>query len=77
MLSSRSNLFETLKIFFANIPFFANRRQITYRLWSLEENEYAAIKYPINLKHLKKTSINDDTDSKNQEIALIPIFYDF
>ena len=57
MLSARSFLFQDLFhtfFFFANILFFATRRQITYFLWSLEENEYAGIKYPINLKYLQK-----------------------
>ena len=35
---------------------------MTYFLWSLEENEYAGIKYPIYLKHPKKTDIDEDTD---------------
>ena len=56
------------------MPFFANRHQITCFLWSLEKNEYAGIKYPINLKHPQKTSIVDDTDSKSRKISLIPIF---
>ena len=42
---------KTIKIFFAKIPFSVTHHQITYFLWSLEENEYAVIKYPINLKH--------------------------
>ena len=46
--------FKRLTIFFAKILFFANRHQITYFLLSLKENEYASIKYLINLKHPKK-----------------------
>ena len=38
-------------IFFAKILFSAYLHQITYFLLSLEENEYAGIKYPIVLKH--------------------------
>ena len=41
-------------IFFAKILFSVNHHQITYFLLSLEENEYAGIKFPINLKHPKK-----------------------
>ena len=43
-----------LKFFFAKIPLSATRHQITYFLRSLEENECACIKYPINMKHPKK-----------------------
>ena len=48
------HFFKTLKILFAKIPFSENCHQITYFLWSPEENEYAGIKYPINLQHLPK-----------------------
>ena len=41
-------------MFFAKILFSVNHHQITYFLLSLEENEYAGIKFPINLKHPKK-----------------------
>ena len=41
-------------IFFAKILFSVNHHQITYFLLSLEEYEYAGIKFPINLKHPKK-----------------------
>ena len=51
------NFFKTLKRFFAKIPFFANHQQVTYFLWSLEENEYAGIKNPINLKHPEKLTL--------------------
>ena len=61
----------TAKIFFAKTTFFGNCYQITCFLWSLEKNEYAGIKYPINLKHPKKTSIDDDTDSKSREMSLL------
>ena len=46
--------FKILKIFFAKVSFSENRHQITYFLWSPEENGYADIKYPINLKHPQK-----------------------
>ena len=45
------NFFKTLK------RFFANHQQVTYFLWSLEENEYAGIKNPINLKHPEKLTL--------------------
>ena len=44
------NFLKTLKIFFAKIPFSANCHQTTYFLWTLEENEYTGIKYPMNVK---------------------------
>ena len=54
MLSTRSYLFQNTYNIFCKKIFSANRHQITYFLWSLEENEYTAIKYPINLKLPKK-----------------------
>ena len=52
-------------IFFAKILFSAIRHQKTYFLSSLEENEDADIKYPINLKHSKNTSIDEQAEQAN------------
>ena len=54
MRSTRSYFFKTLIIFYAKILFPANHLQRTYFLLGIEENEYAGIKFPINLKHPKK-----------------------
>ena len=54
MRSTRSYFFKTLIIFYAKILFSANHLQRTYFLLGIEENEYAGIKFPINLKHPKK-----------------------
>ena len=61
---------KTLKIFFAKIPLFANCHQITYFLWSLEQNGYPGIKHP-------KASIDDNTDSMSQELAWILFLFFF
>ena len=51
------NFLKHFKIFFAKKPFSANCHQITYFLWTLEENQFAGIKCPINLKHPPKIFI--------------------
>ena len=52
--------------FITKIPFSSTRHQITYCLCTLEENEYAGIKYPTNLKHPpKKSSIDEDINISN------------
>ena len=43
MLSTRSYLFQNTENIFCKNTIFRNRHQITYSLWSLEENEYAGI----------------------------------
>ena len=52
--------------FITKIPFSSTRHQITYCLCTLEENEYAGIKYPTNLKHPpKKSSTDEDINISN------------
>ena len=51
MPGTRSYLFQNT---FAKITYSATHHQITNFSWSLEENKYADIKYPINLKHPQK-----------------------
>ena len=51
MLGTRSYLFQNTHNTFSKNTVFANRHQIIYFLLSLEGNESAGTKYPINLKH--------------------------
>ena len=72
MLNTWSYLFQnTYNMFFKNNIF---RKYIFY--W-VAENEYAGIKHTINQKHPKKTSINENNDSKCREIIWSPFFCDF
>ena len=64
-------------IFFCKNTIFCNSPPKTIFLLSLEENEDAGIKHPVNLKHPQKTSIGDQADPMSSEIAWIPIFLPF
>ena len=73
MLSTISYLFQNTFCKNAN---FLKSPPIEDILGSIEENEYAGIKYPINLKHTQKHLVMAIL-TQSREIAWIPIFCNF